>query len=166
MSIVSASLKPASRATKAAPTTPPAGPDRASDAALRAASLPVRMPPLEVSTASGGAPRAESCSPSRSRYFDTPGRRYASATVVAVRSYSRISGSTSLERTTSIFFAPALTAFATASSWRGSMYECSIATATMSGLHASARSAAAAASSGASARVSPSGSTRPGTATR
>ncbi len=50
MSIVSARANPAARSTAAAPTTPPAGPDSASWAALDDASCAVRIPPLDVIT--------------------------------------------------------------------------------------------------------------------
>ena len=54
MSIVNAFGKPASRATYAAPATPPAGPESASAAALLAASPAPRIPPLDVITESAG----------------------------------------------------------------------------------------------------------------
>ena len=101
ISILSARSKPAMRATNAAPATPPAGPDSASDAAERAASVASAMPPPDPTTPGEGKPSAFSRSASRRRYAPTPGRAYASQHVVAVRSYSRISGRTSLEQTTS-----------------------------------------------------------------
>ena len=67
----------------------------------RAARTPprARIPPPDVITAERGIPRSLAAAPlRRARYRATPGRRYASATVVAVRSYSRISGSTSAEQ--------------------------------------------------------------------
>ena len=67
MSIVNASLKPARRATYAAPTTPPAGPESASAAALFMASLPLRIPPEDVITEIGGKEFDLSFSSARAR---------------------------------------------------------------------------------------------------
>ena len=104
MSIVSARATPSSRAIAAAPTTPPAGPERARLAALLGAASMDSMPPLDVMTPivfgrSVGRLVSRYCR--FLRYRATPGRRYASATVVAARSYSLISGKMSDERMTS-----------------------------------------------------------------
>ena len=95
MSSARSSVKPTAAPTSRAPTTPPAGPDSASDAARPAAAAGSSVPPADVIIRSAGTPRARTSRSRRDRYAETFGRRYASATVVLVRSNSRNSGSTS-----------------------------------------------------------------------
>ena len=83
---------PVLRAVFSADSTPPAGPDSSSRMGVSAAALPEVKPPLETMIFSG-APGASSCTrwSSRFRYSVISGCTYALATVVDIRSYSRIS---------------------------------------------------------------------------
>ena len=92
-----ASAKPHAAATAAAARTPPAGPDSSSRAGCAAASASGTSPPADVITSTSSASARE---PARGT-ARTPARSAASATVVTMRSYSRNSGDTSCEHTTS-----------------------------------------------------------------
>ena len=92
MSSVSRSVMPTASPTKRAPTTPPAGPESASAAACDAAASGASVPPLEVMMRSSQTPRRRASPSVRATYGPTTGRKYASATVVLVRSYSRKTG--------------------------------------------------------------------------
>src|SRR5207245_3347618 len=94
MSKLTASAKPHAAAISAAARTPPAGPDSNNDAA--GAPDTGTSPPAEVMTSASDA-NAASCI----RYGAHAGSRNASTTVVTMRSYSRNSGLTSCEHTTS-----------------------------------------------------------------
>src|SRR5262249_57252643 len=74
-------------ATSAAPTTPAAGPESTHDAGRAAADSTSQTPPEDCITSGRGS--------ISSRYAESPGARYAFATVVEQRSYSRNSGSSS-----------------------------------------------------------------------
>jgi hypothetical protein len=67
MSIVIASSNPASRAIRAAPTTPAAGPDTRMVAGCAAASASVATPPEERITSGSGSAASRDAPPSRSR---------------------------------------------------------------------------------------------------
>ncbi len=95
MSSVKRSVQPTASPARRAPTTPPAGPESASAAACAAAAGGGNVPPLEVMMRSTSIPRRRTSASARATYADTFGRRYASAVVVLVRSYSRNSGRTS-----------------------------------------------------------------------
>ena len=119
MSKLTASANPHAAAMSAAARTPPAGPDSNSAAAARAPPATGTSPPAEVITSASGA-NASSCM----RYGAHTGSRNASTTVVTMRSYSRNSGLTSCEHTTSSD-RTARNASATARSCRASRSECS-----------------------------------------
>ena len=95
MSKASATGAPSARATSAAATTPPAGPDSTVRDAWEAASPRGSRPPFDCMMPGAGRPATRARRPSAPRYSASTGVRYASSTVVAIRSYSRISGSTS-----------------------------------------------------------------------
>jgi hypothetical protein len=96
----SASAKPALVAIRAAPTTPPAGPDSSDQEACAAASSRLETPPDERITSGRGSPARSHASPRASKYAASVGPRDASAVVVEARSYSLNSGATSCDATT------------------------------------------------------------------
>ncbi len=102
MSSVSTSSIPASPASRCAPATPPAGPDsRLGTGAAAIASEPSTPPELvRIDSRPGASPRWRSRSSSSARCARITGATYAAIAVVEVRSYSRCTGSTSLERNT------------------------------------------------------------------
>ena len=96
MSNATASGSPHAAATAAAARTPAAGPERSSRAGCSTASASGTSPPAEVITST--IPAAVDRRRSDGAHTE---RSAASATVVAMRSYSRNSGDTSWEQTTS-----------------------------------------------------------------
>ncbi len=83
---------PLLRAVFRADSTPPAGPDSSSSIGVSAAASPEVNPPLETMMRSGASgARSFTRWSSRRRYSATSGCTYAFATVVDMRSYSRIS---------------------------------------------------------------------------
>jgi len=83
----------AAAATLAAPTTPPAGPDRIVRTASRLASAAVKNPPFDCITETGYG----ECSSRYPKYLSINGPTYAFTTVVDARSYSRNSGYTACD---------------------------------------------------------------------
>src|ERR1051325_2830927 len=89
---------PAASATRKAPTTPPAGPDKILRTGSFAADWGERLPPEDCITRNLGtqAPRLpgtpEACVSNRFRYLPINGCKYAFTQTVEVRSYSRYSG--------------------------------------------------------------------------
>src|SRR2546421_3580132 len=125
MSSVITSGNPAAMAAAAPAWTPPAGPDSSSVAGLAAAWSIGTRPPADVITRTSSAMVA-----SRARYSRQVGPRWALTTVVTVRSYSRNSGETSLERHTGT---PAeARRVARSRSWESSRSACSRQTASAS----------------------------------
>ena len=133
MSNDSTSAQPRERATRAARTAPPPGPDSTSRMGNASAVSRVVMPPPEVIRYSGHSNPPASRPQARSlRYPAINGFTLALATVVHSRSNSRTSGDTSLDRLTGSPGARRSTAARTARSWTGFTYECSRHTAMLS----------------------------------
>jgi len=89
MSKASASGSPARSARAAAPTAPPAGPESTLHAPCPVTSSTGAVPPAESITSGSGIPRSSLAEHSVARYRSSSGARYASITVVDVRSNSR-----------------------------------------------------------------------------
>ena len=110
---------PARPATKDAPLTPPAGPERTVWTAFLQADSRLISPPSDRTTWSC-ARTFSAASPSRTfvRYFSSAGATYAFISVVTVRSYSRNSGRISEEIDTGSPGATAAAISAITRSWR------------------------------------------------
>ena len=108
---------------RAAPTAPAAGPDRTAQAAWRPASAAEVRPPFERMISGSGRPASMARRPSRSRYPPSSGDRYASITVVDVRSYSRKTASRSCDADTCTPGSRSATASATRRSCSGRAQE-------------------------------------------
>ena len=120
MSKLTASANPHAAAISAAARTPPAGPESSSDAGSPRAAGRRARGRRPTSSPALRSPRSRAASDSGVQ----TGSRNASTTVVTMRSYSRNSGLTSCEHTTSSDRA-ARSASPTARSWRGSRSACS-----------------------------------------
>jgi len=131
MSKATASGRPISDAIPPAKIAPAAGPDSSKRTGKRRATSGVARVP-EESNRRNFPPAPCSASSIRAKYRLTRGWVYALHTVVQVRSYSRISGQTSLLADTQRYGNREVSSSRTLASWMGFRYACRNTTATAS----------------------------------